>query len=504
MTAEKQRKTKFVICTAYAYLLLPFLLFAAGWMKNIIWIPVVLLLLYCYVKACQDTPAMWWPELTRENLFKFLVICAVIAFWVYCSGIGRFVYQNDDHPYRNGIFELLVYADWPIKNSVAAGGTFPAGATITSLIYYIGFWLPSAAVGKVLGIEAGYYFQAVWAFAGILMVYYFICAHKKKLILWPLLVLILFGGLDVIGCYLRYPDFQTFYLFGHEHMEWWSEPYQYSNVTVQLFWVFNQAIPAWLATILTAVQKNNRNLVFILGCLLLSSTFPFVGLALLAAFWAFTRSYPLPEHGSIRQRGTVWLKLFIKDTFTIQNVIGGGITGILSAMYLLSNTASTMIMAESRYGSSYDNNIMKYGVFILLEFGIYFIFLYKYNKGKPLYYFLLIGLCLIPPIKVGTGGDFCMRASIPLLFLLLLMVIDTLETAVEKKHRRLLYGLVLALSLGSITAVHEFGRTFQITAERIAAGEPVYSYSVSQEDLLNNINFSGVVNDSFFFRYITK
>ena len=35
-----------------------------------------------------------------------------------------------------------------------------------------------------------------------------------------------------------------------EHIEWWSNAFQYSSMTTQLFWVPNHCLPAWIATAL--------------------------------------------------------------------------------------------------------------------------------------------------------------------------------------------------------------------------------------------------------------
>ena len=40
------------------------------------------------------------------------------------------------------------------------------------------------------------------------------------------------------------------------HIEWWARFYQFSSFTTQLFWVFNQAVPAWIATLLVLSTKR--------------------------------------------------------------------------------------------------------------------------------------------------------------------------------------------------------------------------------------------------------
>lgn len=495
---KKNEKTKFVIWITYAYLLLPFLIFSIGWFGKRYWIPMVPILLFCYWRACREADGLWMPELNKENVFKICFIIIVIFIWVYYSGIGRLVFQNADHPVRNAIYETLVSYDWPVINYDVNYEKFPEGTTATSLIYYIGFWLPSAVFGKVFGMNAGYGFQVFWAVLGIVLVYYFICARKEKLLVWPLAILIFFSGLDILGCYLRGMDIFT--LPNTQHIEWWVEPYQYSSMTTQLFWVFNQAIPAWLCTIFAYMQKNNRSIVFILACCMLPSTFPFVGLLLLVIFWAFTREYTGVK---LKNEKKQYILYWIRDTFTIQNVLGGGIIGIFSFLYLSANVSGQKIMGESMW-ISYANHLSKYIIFILIEVGMYFILLYKFNKNSKIYYFLLACLCVIPPIKVGSAGDFCMRVSIPALFMLMLMVMDSLEKAKKENNKAIFTGIIITLCIGGITPLHEISRTFSETVNRLNNEQQVYENSLEDKRILNSNNFAGATDDAFFFRFIAK
>ena len=324
------KASKLISNLFYLYILLPFLIFSAGWLKLYYAIPIVLILLFCYWKVCKDTPELWLPDITRDNIMRILFIFGVIAIWIYMSGVGKFVYQNNDHPVRNTLFNILVEYDWPVINY----DILPEKAEqfdAMALIYYIGYWLPSALVGKVFGLRAGYYAQAVWTVLGIALVYYFICVKAKKIVIWPLWIFIFFSGLDIVGVFLTNADIASYESIWHA--EWWSIPYEYSSMTTQLFWVFNQAIPAWICTMLVYMQKNNRNLVFILACCMLSSTFPFVGLLLIVAFLCFTRKYSGLERFSMSKKTVKikeYFKCLIKDTCTVQNVIGGGIIGIIS------------------------------------------------------------------------------------------------------------------------------------------------------------------------------
>lgn len=489
-------KSKIMAGISYIYILLPFIIFMLGWVKLCISIPLTIILLFCLLKVFKDSPSFWMPSWDKDTIIKVLFIIGIIAIWVYYSGVGKQVFQNSDHIQRNAVFNILVEYKWPIKNYKIVGKNMTT-ANATSLIYYIGFWLPAALVGKKFGLLAGYYAQWIWAFLGILLVYYFICAIREKVVLWPLLILLFFSGLDIIGIFLTGTNIGD--LTPRWHIEWWCGAYQYSSMTTQLFWVFNQAIPAWLCTMLAYVQKTNQNIVFILACSMLSSTFPFVGLLLLCLFWCFTRQYDLHNIPKTQKRKR-YFQFLIKDTCTFQNVVGGGCIGILSFLYLIGNRSGNLILSESVCPNSMKNSLSKYMLFIIIEIGIYVILLYKDNQHNKLFYFVVVCLCIIPPIKVGYSSDFCMRASIPALFILMLIVIDTLEKSWKRKG----YGIFVGLIIGSVTPLMEFRRTVSETFSRIDSGVQIEEIDDEPVHILNSLNFAGDIDNSIFFKYFVK
>lgn len=129
------------------------------------------------------------PAFNKEIFFQLLPIIVILILWVYFSGIGGFVFQNKDHWWRNETFNLLVQEDWPVIVKMNMKGTMQPRA----LIYYIGFWLPSAVVGKLFGLNAGYAFQALWAVLGLFIIYYLISERLGSFSIKSLLCLIFFS-----------------------------------------------------------------------------------------------------------------------------------------------------------------------------------------------------------------------------------------------------------------------------------------------------------------------
>lgn len=500
---KKLKNINWYMILAYIYIVLPFVIFVIGWLKWYWSIPMAILVILCFIRACKEAPNLWKPKWDKDTIVKGLFIVGIISLWVYYSGIGMFVFQNTDHLYRNSIFNVLVDYNWPVINMEVISNQFP-NASATGLIYYIGYWLPSALVGKIFGLRMGYYAQAAWAILGIVLVYYFICCISKKLEVWPLVILILFSGLDILGYYLTGTDFRE--ISSTLHLEWWDTPYQFSSMTSQLFWVFNQAIPAWLCTMMIYVQKNNRSIIFILACSMLTSTFPFVGLLLLSLFFIFNRKYkvdPIKKLGDMKKI-KAYFKCLVKDTCTLQNVIGGGIVGITSFLYLISNSSAGRVMGENVKGPDWNPSLAKWIIFIIIEIGIYVIIIYKYQKDNGLFYYTVANLCILSLFRVGYTNDFCMRTTIPALLILILMIIETIRNAWHKKEFQIVIPLVLALAIGGITPLHEFTRTVTETYARIKDDVAVYEESVEEVDLLNTSNFAGDVDDNLFFKYFVK
>lgn len=137
---------KWILGIGYFYVLLPTILFFLGWVKTWIAVPACLLLIWFWKKAIEEDTDLYLPVWDRKNIMRGIIIIMMIAVWVYFSGIGNLVWQNSDHKARNALYEMLVANQWPVIKSVVC----KEGVQIRGLIYYIGYWLPAAVIGKCL------------------------------------------------------------------------------------------------------------------------------------------------------------------------------------------------------------------------------------------------------------------------------------------------------------------------------------------------------------------
>ncbi len=491
---------------AYIYMALPISIFILGWLKWYIAIPAFAIVVLTVISMCLNIPNHdWHITFDRTNIERFVLIGIVIALWVYFSGIGGAVYQNADQSTRNGIYEALVTSDWPIVRSYEIGGN----SYIRGIMYYIGYWLPAALVGKLFGVVYGYFAQMVWAWLGIMLMYFLVCDHLKSVKVWPLWIFMGFGGLDFLGYVLMGYHMDEIWLINR--LERWNMTYQFSNMTSQLFWVFNQAVPAWLATMLILRQKENRYIVSLLGMLLISSVFPFVGLLPFAAYLIFGRKYGGPTGGTVF---TGARKPWFRDTFSWENILGGGVTGLISGLFLLGNTSSSSIaVGEVKTYLTASSipmvvtrkvDIFIYIIFIVLEAGVYCAAIYRYQKKNPLFYVMMAWLLICPWIHVGVSQDFCMRASIPALVYLYLLVVETLSTAAMRKDRLIQTLLIIFLCIGAITAVNGLMINCDETMFAYMNRRDYAQVACSVDDIMAQGNFSGDWTSSFFYNHLAR
>ena len=241
-------------------------------------------------------------------VFSFLILFT----WVMFSGVGGFGYQNWDFHGRNAIFRDLINHSWPVRYDYSADSAMQEN------------YRKHGGIGLLLYLLAAF------------------CAGWKASRLENSQFCIIY--LDISRCILmhypddplyrkaKYPDCAGVYFFWRPGFSWFgflklnsfvSNAYvgnifsahkflsgiffwilssriwmgrayyaltnlEYHSFTSQLFWVFNQAVPAWVVTLLIINMKEKRSLFFTVRT-------PFI-------FWAITRirNYPFYSIQDIR------------------------------------------------------------------------------------------------------------------------------------------------------------------------------------------------------------
>lgn len=413
--------------------------------------------------------------------YSMLVAFFVIAFlWSFLGGQGNLYYQSSDWTVRNLLYRDLIYRSWPV--------TYPDFDK--ALCYYIGYWLPTAAITKVIGIffpmiyetelafRIGNILLLIWTTVGVFIVELLLTCYAApktnlKMYLVPV-ILIFFSGLDIIGAIRKI-------LVYHEplgtHIEWWLSGLQFSSLTTCLFWVFNQTIVPWIVILCIMQEQDFSHYILLATAALSSGPIPFCGIAVYMLFNAIYK-------GIVAVR-TKKIKDFLKDCFTPLNCM----LLLFVPVILLFYSSNAAISAGTEEATSDTFSILfftvrkltpmicaKILVFLFMEAGIYLILLYRSNKKNIFYYATIMVALIAPLLKIGLADDFVMRFSIPAVMSMAAMSLKflseyefTVDVQTQSKHslreKIECAVLIVCLLIGSVTPLTEFMRGYMATLQ---------------------------------------
>jgi hypothetical protein len=457
-------------------------LFLLGWVTPVVSIPLVLAIAYSLLRTIQNTARNQFGFVTDKK--KLVVLLVILLIWVVLSGVSGLVWQNRwDHMYRNAIFHDLVAYDWPVINV--------ENSTPRTLCYYLGFWLPSAVIGKVFGYQAGYLSLIIWAFFGIVLAFLLISEYLQKLSFKIVFLFIFFSGLDILP-FLLYkvlsgsaatvlPE-----LLHGAHLELTLFQFNASSNTTLLFWLYNQTIPFWVGFMLLLREKNNRSRLFIFMLLLLFAPFPSLALVPMVIYQCLRKNEDKPVSTLVQ------VKQFFKDTVTFENITGL-LVSLIIALYFASNSAAGNLSIISLS----KNTLVHFGLYLLIEFIVYFVFVFHYAKKDPIWWILFTTMILFSFVQMGKSYDFAWRTSIPASFYLMLLIMKwSNEYRAKASWKKLLFFAVIVF--GFITPATEIIRTTQNT---------IACYTDNTEQSLVSDSMNSVFsneNDPFYANFIGK
>ena len=398
------------------YLIIPILIFFFGWLDILFSILFSIGLLIAAVfyfrsydeKSCKKTSIQ-----IAKN--KIILIAAISLLWCFFAGQGGFIHQSWDHLTRNIIIKDLVRLDWPVAYH----------DNTDMLCYYIAHWMVPASVGKMAyllsgSLKAGYLvcnivlflWSSIGCFLTLSLFVLLTDSQKKARVLLPILIFILFSGADFLSYTGELPN----------HLEWWANSFQFSSNSTCLFWVYNQAIAAWIATLCVINENSVKNLAFIGLLSFPYSPIPFIGLVFICLVKGIVILVDEIKHKRILP--------FVFQVFSFQNIFAVLTVGVAFALYFSSNMAiseGASLSVGFRFHDDYVNAFMskrgllflglcgQYIRFVIIEFGLLAIGLHAYMRKDYTYRFAIGSLFLIPLFQIGQGYDFSMRASIPAL-----------------------------------------------------------------------------------------
>ena len=290
--------------------MLPLIIFFIGFIRLQYALPLTAISLYSLYRV-QRTEGSFCLRLDKKQLAIILVL-SVMASWL--AGIGGFFSQDKDFLVKNPLLRDLCNNGWPLYIDLSKepqGIQNIIGSDKVAFVYYLFFYLPAAACGKIGGEFVARIVFLLWSALGIFLVLvntieYVLRDRETSLknVILSLVVIFCFGGLDVVG-YLRYVNFASAYAVFFQYpiicpVEDWCCPYFIlfgSNIRY-IACAFNQCIPVWLITIMILSKSNLKSVFFIYSFTLLYSP------------WATLGMFPIAIY--------VWLRGGVKETGSCQ------------------------------------------------------------------------------------------------------------------------------------------------------------------------------------------
>lgn len=433
-----------VSAAAFCYLAAPVLVFVLGWLKPLPGLILAGLLAWAVHRICADMTA---ADKAKRSLAAMAWLLGLAFAWSALGGAGHLVYANLDWRTRDAVYADLILSTWPPSYGMEGG-------VALILRSATGFFLAPAAVAKLAGLGLAPALLLAWCALGVFLFFLLLplpAAFNRRLLLLSLAV-VFFSGMDYAAIVLVHGQTPVFPL----PLEWWR-PWTYTSLTGQLFWAPNHAIPLWLGTVLIHRHRDSPCLpglgIVLLAVLLFWTPFA-VGLApwLAWALWqrrarvaSALSDIALPHWlvaSSLGTLGIAYLSLPGIDPIPLQLGAGAGSNGTGTGAWSLPDTLTAYVQ------------------FAAFEFALLALLLrpssITMGQARGLAVALLL---LLPLVRIGPSNDWMLRISTPCLIVLLLLTLAEFDRPVAD-HRQTLRrsALLLALVIGAITPMFEFGR----------------------------------------------
>lgn len=440
---DPQRSARSLDCFSFAagaYLLVPNLIFLIGWFHPVVALPVAAL---GFWELARRAPESFVGPRERVNRRALLLILVVVACWVALGGAGHFFFANHDWRVRDAVLGDLVFGAWPAAYANSGGDPLLLRSAM-------GFFLPAALVGKVLGIAWVDWAMYCWTVLGTTIFVLLLPLPRRPglLLLASLLIVCFFSGMDLLGFLLvhdRLPNFP-------HAIEWWV-PYSYSSLSAQLFWAPNHSLPIWILTALIyrhwAHAAIWRLMFFVLPLSLIWTPFAIAGVLPLLLIAAL-RWWKIRQALGIDYRLALFSVVLTYVSLRFITLDLGGLP-IHSPAGVTQGTNVSMFPVPS---------LTDYLVFVEIEFGILALALLPTLRHSFGMYWIAVGsLLLLPIVSLGPSKDTMLRLSVPPLIVLLILVLSNLQDWAEAKtFPAIAYVVGVILLLGAPSAYSEMAR----------------------------------------------
>ena len=395
-TESKLIPMKWIVTLAYVWLAIPVILFLINWVNLTVNALLALMIIYVGASAFirrqkgKKTSAISLPAQDFSPALKLdptLVFTgATLLFLVIYMGIGGLMTQEyNDQVFRNAMLYEVTNRDWPIIYP-------PIDGNPCFLSYYMGFWLPAAAVAKIFGgnMLVAESVTIFYAWTGLFLFIAFIFSYvgeRRRLL--ALLVILMFAAFDYVAgaifTYRNYPDIISFIGGNHDNA---TTYYALPNIAVALGQIYNQAIPAFLGCMLLYYQRNSFRYFFLTFALVMFfSPLQCVGIFPVCAVWGIRN---------------------FRNTISAANILGILLCFLFAAYFMANNQGSMRTYATE--GDQIAIIAEKGAFWVTFSVAIYLPFLWKSVK-RDWVFWLLLAISLAAPLMSLHGlGDLGWRA----------------------------------------------------------------------------------------------
>lgn len=424
------------------YLAIPYFLFFYGWL----WWPYALgfgailaVALGLAIQICAGEEGFGLRSLLPRSPTDGLLTVAVTLSLLYVSGIGGLGHQQKDWEKHNAILADLVQRPWPV--AYGAGDGDAQGFMLT---YYLAYYLPAAVVGRLFGLISAHLALLAWTFLGMWLVAMWVMrlVGAGSWLVWAAWFAL--SGMDAAGMVLRGGGDWTF-------MEWWPALGQYSSNVSLLVWVPQHMLPGWIGAglmVSRAEEHDDASLAALAAALAgLWSPFATIGLAVL---------------GLVIVLRTRW-----RTVFSVPNVVGAAPLLLVVVAYL--STIDSQAVPRGWNFLRYDLRwfVKAWPATLVLEFGLYAVLAWSLLRRPAVAFRLewsrtwtltaLVALTALTLYRIGTQNDFMMRVSIPILFVLWIVVMRVLIAEYGRGPRWQASVLLFSLLVGAIQPWYQLG-----------------------------------------------
>ena len=240
---------KSLLTLIYLFLAVPIVIWLWFWFKRYISIPCILTIIYGFLAFRKNIKYKSLDGYERIFNVKIISITCVLVLGLnIISGAGGLMFQNWDYHSRNALLKDMVDHQWPVKYQFEAGS--PEADFIGSeqglLSYYLAWFLPAAAIGKVSkSFNMASIFSFFWLLFGVLAVIYLIFRYFDRASLRILLVLLMITGVDFLAYFFDRLLIRGTFEFPNliNYLDTPLQMFSLHGFFTHWFWIFHQAIP---------------------------------------------------------------------------------------------------------------------------------------------------------------------------------------------------------------------------------------------------------------------